>query len=58
MLTHGLKFFTDIPLTIIGMVLFMLAFLGIAAWIYLPSRSKDFYQTLSYLPLIEEHEHE
>ncbi len=58
MLSLGLKFFTDIPITLVGMILFMLAFLGITTWTFLRSQSKEFYQRVSNLPLIEENEHE
>ncbi len=58
MLSHGLKFFTDIPLTLIGMALFMLAFLGVAAWTFFRSQSKEFYRKVGNLPLTEEQPHE
>lgn len=58
MLSHGLKFFTDIPITLVGMILFMLAFLGITTWTFLRSQSKEFYQRVGNLPLTEEQSHE
>lgn len=58
MLSHGLKFFTDIPITLIGMILFMIAFFGVTAWTFLRSQSKEFYQKVANLPLTEEQQHE
>ena len=54
MLSRGLLFFTDIPLTVAGMLLFFGTFITIAAWTFFRSGSLDFYQSVANLPLGEE----
>jgi cytochrome c oxidase cbb3-type subunit 4 len=58
MLSQGMKFFTDTPLTLFAMILFMMAFLGITVWTFFRSHSKEHYQKLAKQPLLEEPSHE
>lgn len=58
MLSHGLLFFTDVPITVVGMILFLAAFSGITAWTFFRVQSKEFYQKVAELPFNEEIGHE
>lgn len=53
MLATGAKLFTDIPLTVVGMLLFIAAFVAIA-WRTYFSLSKEFHQQLAHMPLTED----
>lgn len=53
MLANGLRYFTDTPLTIIGLFIFFAAFTGIAIWTFMRSRSREYYRKMSEMPLNE-----
>ena len=54
MLSLGMKFFTDVPLTIVGLALFVFSFVMVLAQIYLRRDSKEYYQKVAELPLQRE----
>ena len=54
MLQQGLKFFTDGPVTVLGLLIFFLAFAGILSWTFFRAHSKSYYQKIAELPLQEE----
>lgn len=54
MLSTGLKFFNDTPLTILAMLLFVLAFSIVSVWVLYRGKSDGFYKELSLYPLKEE----
>ncbi len=55
MLSAGMKFFTDIPLTVVGMLIFFCFFVGAVIWTF-RVRSLSYYQQVAELPLREEGE--
>ena len=44
-------FFSDIPLTILGMLIFLIIFIVVMLWTYLRPESKEFYTKIERLPL-------
>ncbi len=54
MLAQGLKFFTDIPMTSLALLIFIFVFGGVLAWTFLRAGSRKFYEQMANLPLIEE----
>ena len=50
MLSSGLKIFTDTPLTVIGMILFLVTFALVVMWTF-RKNSKNFYSKVDKLPL-------
>jgi len=54
MLAQGLKFFTDVPLTVAGMILFITTFTVVSVWTLFRGGAKDHYQKLSQYPLRED----
>jgi hypothetical protein len=56
MLSEGLKFFTDLPLTIMGLMIFLVAFMSITTWTLFRAQAKEFYQKVAEMPLREEQE--
>lgn len=53
MLSTGLRHFTDIPITIVGLLIFFVCFSGIAIWTFFRRRSREYYREISELPLNE-----
>jgi hypothetical protein len=53
MLAAGLKFFSDTPVSVFGMILFLIAFFAVTAWTFLRLDSRDYYQDIAKLPLTE-----
>ena len=58
MLSLGLKIFTDIPLTVIGLALFVTAFTLIFLRTFFRPQSKSFYQNIAEFALREDQNHE
>jgi cbb3-type cytochrome oxidase subunit 3 len=56
MLSTGMKFFTDTPITVAGLVLFVMAFALVIAQVYFRKNSKKYYQNLAEMPLKSESE--
>lgn len=56
MLKEGLSYFTDTHITLIGLALFMILFIGIIFWTRRQS-TNEIYSQLSELPLQNEGEH-
>jgi len=54
MLSQGMKIFTDIPIVVFGMGLFLFAFASVVIRTYFRYQSKEFYQKLAAMPLSEE----
>lgn len=52
----GLKYFTDINLTNIGLIVFVLIFLCVIAWVYRKG-SAQLYHKISTFPLNDEEVH-
>ena len=52
MKAEGLKYFTDAPIMIIGLLLFIFSFLGFIAWVNRRG-STELYRRISLLPLSE-----
>jgi cbb3-type cytochrome oxidase subunit 3 len=50
MLSSGMKVFTDTPLTVIGMILFLFAFAMVVMWTF-RKNGKKFYSKVEKLPL-------
>lgn len=46
----GLSFFTDTHLTVLGLMLFFLFFVGVLIWVYRKDSNK-YYETMEHLPL-------
>lgn len=53
MLATGLKYFTDTPLTVIGLFIFITVFSGITMWTFMRRRSRQYYRKMSQMPLDE-----
>lgn len=51
------QIFTDIPITVIGLLLFFMAFMGLLGWVFLRKGAKEKYKEISKLPLREEDGH-
>lgn len=58
MLSIGMKLFTDIPIVVVGMALFLFAFVSVFLRTFFRSNSKAYYQKIANLPLSNEHKHE
>lgn len=58
MLSAGLIYFTDIPLVLVGLMLFVFSFSGVTVWTFFRARSKEFYQKIAEMPLREDIHHE
>lgn len=54
MLSRGLLLFTDIPMTVVGMILFMAVFTAVTVWTFFRFQSREFYQDVAEMPLREE----
>ena len=54
MLSEGMKIFTDIPIVVVGMGLFLLAFVIVTARIFLRPNSKSYYRKIAEMPLKNE----
>lgn len=50
MLSHVSKFFSDIPITVTGMMIFFFVFIAVALWTFFRPHSKTFYQQIEQLP--------
>ncbi len=58
MLSLGLKVFTDIPLTVLGLALFVTAFALIFLRTFFRPNSKSFYQEIAEFALREDKGHD
>lgn len=58
MLSQGAKLFSDIPLTVLGMVIFLLVFMAVTLWTFFRPQSKQFYKEIENLPFSGEQNHE
>lgn len=58
MLANGLKCFTDTPLTVLGMLVFLVTFVGVVLWTFFRSQSGTYYGELAKLPFSMGPEHE
>lgn len=54
LLAQGLKHFTDVPLSVVGMLVFIVTFSAISVWTLFRVHSKEFYQKIARLPLGKE----
>ncbi len=50
MLSQGAKLFSDIPITVFGMFIFLLVFTAVTIWTFFRPQSKDFYKKIENLP--------
>ena len=58
MLSQGLLFFNEIPLTLLGLLLFIFTFTGVTCWTFLRDASEPYYREIANLPLHEDIGHE
>ena len=58
MLSNGMKIFTDIPIVVVGMSLFLFAFISVFFRTFLRENSKAYYQKIANLTLNAEDNHE
>jgi cbb3-type cytochrome oxidase subunit 3 len=56
MLSQGLTYFNNVPLTVVGMILFFTVFLVVVLWTFGRSRSREFYEKLAEIPLNQDGE--
>ena len=54
MLSSGLNYFTEIPMVVFALLLFVAAFAAITWRTYFRNSSKDYYVNVAELPLKEE----
>jgi cytochrome c oxidase cbb3-type subunit IV len=54
MMREGLKYFTDVHLTLLAMMIFLCFFTATLIWVYRRS-STELYKQLSQLPLEDQH---
>jgi cbb3-type cytochrome oxidase subunit 3 len=55
--SEGLSHFTGIPLTVFGMMLFVLTFCAVVAWLYLRRSAREEYDKIAQLPFEETEAH-
>ncbi len=53
---EGLKYFTDLHLTSIGLLIFFCFFAGVIVWVY-RKQSKELYNRLEQMPLTDGDNH-
>ena len=54
MMQEGLRQFTQIPLTVFGMMLFLFTYLAVIAWTLLGKSTQHDFEALANMPLHEE----
>ncbi|MGE3684325.1 MAG: cbb3-type cytochrome c oxidase subunit 3 [Bdellovibrionales bacterium] len=50
------QLFTNVPLTVAGLILFFSAFLALIFWVYLRCGAKQQYEAIARLPLVNDGE--
>jgi cbb3-type cytochrome oxidase subunit 3 len=59
MLSQGIQqYFTGIPMTVVGLLIFFITFSAIGIWTFFRANSKEYYQNIAQLPLREGERHE
>lgn len=54
MLQQGLKHFTEIPLTVLGMLIFFVTYMGVLTFTLLGKKTKEKMQRFAAMPLSED----